>query len=543
MSMGMTTMGTGSTMSTSIERSLPGLGLRPLPALLLAMTLAAAAGCGSPAEERPRAAAESWSVTAWGERFEIFPEADALVAGRTALAHTHVTRLDGFEPLEEGTVEIVLAGPGGEQVFTADEPTRPGIFTVEITAGEAGEHELLFRVRDAGGAEEIRGGRVRVGTEDRPGGVLVAPAPRGAADGGEPLSFLKEEQWRSDFGTAWVRRGRLARSVSGLARLRPPAGGEATVTAPVDGVVQPSSGSAPWPFVGLKVARGTPLFRVVPLVAPDRSLPALEAEVTTLSTELETARSRLGRLRELLALEATSQREVDEARVRVETLEARSRAATRDLEAARSAREGGSSIHDLYLKAPFGGEVARVAATPGATVSAGEPLARVVRTDRVWIEVSVTPADAARLDSEGVRGVVLSDPELGPVRLEQGLRLVSVAPEVAPETGTVTVLLEAPRRGAPPLGTSVQAQILSAEVRDGIVVPSTALVDDGGVPVVYLQLAGESFVRQEVHLLERQGDRLLVDHLAPGQRLVTSGGDAVRRSSLMASGQAHGHVH
>jgi hypothetical protein len=61
--------------------------------------------------------------------------------------------------------------------------------------------------------------------------------------------------------------------------------------------------------------------------------------------------------------------------------------------------------------------------------------------------------------------------------------------------------------------------------------------------VVYLQLSGESFVRQEVHVQERQGELLLVEHLDPGQRLVTRGGDAIRRSSLMASGEAHGHVH
>ena len=93
------------------------------------------------------------------------------------------------------------------------------------------------------------------------------------------------------------------------------------------------------------------------------------------------------------------------------------------------------------------------------------------------------------------------------------------------------------------LGSTVAAQILSTEELSGVVVPASALVDDGGVTVAYLQLSGESFVRQEVTVLERQGDRVLVDHLVPGQRLVTRGGDAIRRSSLMSSGEAQGHVH
>lgn len=521
-------------MTTSTEPT-RGARVRSLALALVAVLF----GCASPVEEPPSAGGKSWSVTAWGERFEIFPEVDSLVSGQTATAHTHVTRLDGFEPLVEGDVAIVLSGPGGEQVFTADEPVRPGIFAVEITPERAGEFDLAFRVRDEAGVEEVRGGRVRVGDAESLGDLLVAPAPKSGSDGGEPLSFLKEQQWRSDFGTAWVRSGTLAGSVSGLATIRPPAGGEATITAPVDGVVQP----LPWPFLGLGVNRGQALFRISPLVASDRSLPVLEAELETLEAELEATRARLARLEELLTLDAVSRREVEETRVRVETLTARRSAAARDLEAARSAREGGASDNDLLLRAPFAGEVARVSATPGATVKVGDPLARLVGANAVWIEVEVPPAGARRLAAEGVSGVVLSEPEQAPIRLEEGVRSISIAPEVSPETGTVTVLLEAPRSKGPALGTTMEAQILSAEPRAGIVIPSSALVDDGGVAVVYLQLSGESFVRQEVSVLERQGDRILVDHLVPGQRLVTRGGDAIRRSSLMASGEVHGHVH
>lgn len=525
-------------MITTTDRA---LGWR---ALLVAVTAGIFAGCGAPAGEEPSAPAESWSVTVWGERFEVFPEVDPLVAGETAVAHTHVTRLEEFAPLVEGGVEIVFVGGGSEEVFAADEPVRPGIFSVEIEPSIPGEFDLIFRIRDAGGDEEIRGGRVRVGESASPGGLLVAPAPKGAGDGGEPVSFLKEQQWRSDFGTAWVRTGRLARGLSGVARVRPPAGGEITVTAPVAGVVQAPAAADSWPYVGRPIARGAGLFRLVPLVAPDRSLPALEADLATITTELETARARRARLEELLELEAVSRREVEEARDRAETLEARREAAARDLAAARASRESGATSDALLLKAPFRGEVARLLATPGATVGAGEPLARLVRTDVVWIEALLAPSDAAEIRAAGsVRGVVLTDPERAPRRLEEGVRLVSVAPEVSPETGTVTVLLEAPPAAGVALGTTLEAQILAAEELEGIVVPASALVDDGGVPVVYLQLSGESFARQEVHVSEHQGDLVLVERLLPGQRLVTRGGDAIRRSSLMASGEAQGHVH
>ncbi len=514
--------------------------------LLLAAAIAWA-GCTSPSAEAPPATAESWAVTSWGTHFEVFPEIEPLVAGEPAMAHTHVTQLDGFTPLTDGEVEIVLSGPSGEQVFSADQPLRPGIFAIEVKPrevdpGAPGDFELSFRIRGPEGSEELRGGKVHVGTAQQPGGLKVAPAPRGATDAGEPLPFLKEEQWRSDFATTWVRSGQLSRSVSGLARVRPPAGGEAAVTSPVDGVLRPTPGRT-WPFVGLTVDRGHSLFQVVPHVAVDRSLATLEGELRALAAELETARGRHSRLRELLALGATSQREVEEARVRVETLDARHSAAASDLADARSSRRGGVAGAGLNLRSPFAGEVARISISPGVTVTAGDPLARVVRTDAVWFEISLSSAAARQIAEEGVRGVVLSDPEHGSVRIEEGLRLVSVAPEMTPETGTVTVLLEAPPTTGLVLGMVLEARVLSNKQRQGLVIPASAVVDDGGVSVVYLQLSGESFIRQQVEVLERQGDRLLVDRLIPGQRLVSRGGDAIRRSSLMASGQAHGHVH
>lgn len=485
----------------------------------------------------------NWMITAWGSHFEVFPEIGALVVGKAADAYVHVTRLEGFEPLSEGSVHIVLSSDGGEEVFHSAAATRPGIFTLQITPDAAGDFDLAFRIDADGLQDEIRGGRVRVGSMERPGGIVVAPAPKGG-DGGEPMDFLKEEQWGSDFATSWVRRGELPVSVEGLVRVRPPAGGEALLSSPIDGIVR---ASGDWPYVGRRIARGGDLFRVVPRVAIARSLADLEAEAASLDIEATTHRQRLKRLEELLELEATSLLEVEEARHHLQILDARQAAAHRDLEGARSARQGGQQDQrqTFPLAAPFDGAVAEVSTTPGATVVAGEPLARLVRTDTVWLDVALSPVDAARLaSSPNIRGVVLAAPgRPAPVRLDTGLQLVSMAPEANPVTGTRSVLLESKSDDRLVLGTSLQGTVLLAETRPGIVVPASALVDDGGVSVVYLQLSGESFLRQEVQILERQGNQVLVEGLEPGQRLVQRGGNAIRRSSLMSSGGGHGHVH
>jgi multidrug efflux pump subunit AcrA (membrane-fusion protein) len=108
----------------------------------------------------------------------------------------------------------------------------------------------------------------------------------------------------------------------------------------------------------------------------------------------------------------------------------------------------------------------------------------------------------------------------------------------------VNVILQIDRSASDlPLGSAVEAEIVLPGERRGIVVPLAALLDDSGTTVAYVQTAGESFARREVRVLARLGNRALVEGLRPGERLVTVGAGAVRRSSLLSAGAPEGHVH
>jgi hypothetical protein len=115
---------------------------------------------------------------------------------------------------------------------------------------------------------------------------------------------------------------------------------------------------------------------------------------------------------------------------------------------------------------------------------------------------------------------------------------------VDPVTGTVALLLEVPRSVEQlTLGARLEAEVLIGETVRGSVIPASAIVDDAGVDVVYVQLEGESFDRREVEIRVRHGALSIVDGLLPGERLVTVGAAAIRRTELLASGSIEGHVH
>ena len=485
---------------------------------------------------------ESWAVTAWGEHFELFPEIDALVSNETAGAHVHVTVLDGFTPATEGSVTVVLENSAGVvERFSATEVIRPGIFSVEIRPDRPGERVLSFEVEVGGVRETIPGGTVLVGTSDQPGGLIAQALILPTVDGDETVGFLKEQQWRTGFATQWAEDGALRSSVTGTARVEPPSGGEVVLTAPVDGVV----GASSWPHTGQSVISGGVLLTLVSTANTERSLAELEATVREIEAYSGVADARVDRLEALLEREAVSRREVEQARAEATGLEARLGAAQAELEAAEVGRTGRKGVTGLKIRAPFVGRVAEVLVSPGSHVTAGTTLLRLIRERPVWIRTALTPEDAARL-TDRIAGLVLdtgasSDPLVLPAT---DLRLVAVAPEVDSRTGTVEALIEI-ERSVDELkpGLLATVQILLPGSIEGLVVPDSAVIDDAGVSVIYVQLDGETFARREVEVRYRQGELVLVDGVLPGERITTVGGGAIRRASLLASGSVEGHIH
>jgi len=502
-------------------------------ALLL---LLVALGCRreKSAHEAAHAEDEGWAVTAWGERYEVFPECDPLIAGAAATCNAHVTVLEGFKPLVSGAVSVVLRGAGPEQVFRQDHAKRDGIFAVELRPATEGPFDLLFRIEGPAGMEEIPGGRVQVGSAASPGGWAGERAPAPA----DAVPFLKEQQWKTGFATAPVAEGSLDESVSGPGRVTPAAGGEVALTATFDATVA----SRPWPYAGLDVKKGAVVFRLQPRVG-GRSLPELRAESESLEAETATARRRVERLTELLRSEATSAAELERAQASLAGLEARLRSAR---QGAGGGREGGATAGDGFaVAAPWAGRVAAVSVTPGQTVTAGAPLGRLVKLRPLWIVLALRPEDAAKV-REAPSGLLLRRPgSAETLRLDgKEVRVVSRSPEIDPRTASIDLIVEIDRSAADlAIGSGVEADLLLGGAKRGIVIPTSALVDDAGVLVAYVQLEGESFARREVKVLARQGDRALVEGLRPGERLVITGGGAIRRAALLSSGAPEGHVH
>jgi hypothetical protein len=122
---------------------------------------------------------DGWSVTAWGERYEVFAETGPLVAGAAATSGAHVTELSGFAPLKEGVVTLIMRSPAGaDEAFRQDRPRRDGIFPVEVKPRAEGTFDLVFRVESPAGREDVAAGSVRSGRPPRPADASARKARR-----------------------------------------------------------------------------------------------------------------------------------------------------------------------------------------------------------------------------------------------------------------------------------------------------------------------------------------------------------------------------
>jgi len=124
-------------------------------------------------------------------------------------------------------------------------------------------------------------------------------------------------------------------------------------------------------------------------------------------------------------------------------------------------------------------------------------------------------------------------------------RLVSVSRLIDPESRTLSVTYEvdnSDRRLA--VGQALPVRLFLSRVSNALAVPEGAVIDDGGRPVVFVQLEGESFARRPVRLGARaSGYVQVLDGVQASERVVTRGAYLIRLAALSPTIPAHGHVH
>ncbi len=480
----------------------------------LALALLASCRDASPPTENTHPAEQSFSITKWTDHTELFVEFSPLVVGKETPLAVHLTDLDTFQPVSADMLTTDLESRDDQRLIVRTEaPVVPGIYRPVLKPDKPGTYRLIFRRSHAETREvhdTVIAGEVQI----------AATAEQVQSKTGElahkGITFLKEQQWRIEFATEPV----IAKELAATLKLNQ------------------------------KVEPGEPLARILPLHPAATNRAELESAVKTAQSELQAAQQELARVQDLYKDRIVPKRRLEQAQKEVAVLQAhltaaRSQLSLLDTNQTLDSQTLTATLEKFFLRSPIAGTVVTTHMTPGALVEAGQALFTIMDLERVWIEGRLFEQDLSQV--QHVEQAQFTSPALAePLALTApAARLVTIGSVLDPANRSVPLILAVENPGERlKIGMHGQLTVPTGKTVRDIAIPLSAVVDDKGIPIAFVQAEGETFERRELTLgIQSDGYVQVKAGLTVGERVVTKGAYRVHLVSLSSEIPAHGHAH
>lgn len=326
-----------------------------------------------------------------------------------------------------------------------------------------------------------------------------------------------------------------------------PQGAALVVSAPFTGTLEAPIQNKSSPKPGDIVTAKQPIFKLQPLVTPEResltpaervryaeSRNAIEIARIDAANQLsqalvqqEATKIALDRAERLFASGAGTARAVDDAK-------AQGQLAEKALEAAQSRNkllselnldsEASNALPPILIEAPHSGMIRMLSVAPGETVAAAAPLFEVIKFDPIWVRVPVYAGDADELQ-EAASAIIrsLAEKFTSPGLIAQK---VAAPPSAVPLSTTVDLYFELPNpKGTYRPGERITAELLRKGETKSLVVPWSAIMHDiHGGTWLYEQTAERTYVRRRVQVQFVSGaSAVLKEGPQAGTKVVTAG--------------------
>lgn len=284
---------------------------------------------------------------------------------------------------------------------------------------------------------------------------------------------------------------------------------------------------------GSNVRAGQALYQIDPAIYR-ASLDSANAALAQAQANATSAKLKADRYRELVAINAVSKQDNDDA-------QAAAQSAAANVQAQRAAvQQARINLDYTQVHAPISGRIGKSSVTPGALVTANQAtaLATVQNLDTIYVDVTQSAADLLKLRAAMAKGSV-GAPTSAQVRLilEDG-SLYPIAgrlafSDITVDEGTGAIGLRAvfPNpNGALLPGLYVRARLEQGVATSGILVSQAAVSRDakGSATVYVVDSAGKAQLRP-IAVSRTVGDKWLVTGgLKAGERVIVEGLQNVR---------------
>jgi RND family efflux transporter MFP subunit len=464
----------------------------------------------------------STSVMLWTDKMELFMEYPIPVAGEPLKFIIHLTTLDDFKPVTEGTVILRFTSANNEAVeFKAGKLLREGIFTPEETIPTPGNYSFTIDYVGNETSDSFDIGQVEVYSSK-----ADIPAQPESEDSG--ISYLKEQQWKTDFETRLAENRKVRSSVVAAGEIIPKLQSYAEIVSPVDGIIDVSR-NRNMVIPGNEVVKGQAVTVLTPPLDVSNSW-------TDMKLAYQNSKNEFERAERLLAREAISRREYEKIKNDYLTRKA-------GYESISGAYGQGSS-ESFDLRTPITGIINEVFIVPGQKVTAGQKIMSVIDSSEVWLRANMYEKDYYKIGTPNGASFRISGMDSPVLIDEDDFKLVSEGNVIDAWNRTIPFIFEIENpNGILKIGQIFQVDLYTSEEKDAVTIPESAIYDDDGQNVVFIHKEGETFEKRSIEA----GDRYLGfvevrSGLNEGERVVTKGVYQVKLASNTASiGHPHAH--
>ena len=196
------------------------------------------------------------------------------------------------------------------------------------------------------------------------------------------------------------------------------------------------------------------------------------------------------------------------------------------------------------IKSPINGYVLETLVSNGDYVNAGDPIAKVVRNNKMMLVADVplryqnklSLVKSATFVTEGSEEVFHTDSLEG--------KKLPCSTGVSTSNAFITLRWEMNRTAGLWSGSFAKIYLHAETVTDAISIPVSALTDEGGTYYVYVKLDNSHYKKTRVKTGATDGRRIqIVEGLHAGNNVVTEGVMCVRQAGMSNIIGGHGHSH
>ncbi|MBU4502192.1 MAG: efflux RND transporter periplasmic adaptor subunit, partial [Nanoarchaeota archaeon] len=381
---------------------------------------------------------------------------------------------------------------------------REGIFTPIATFELTGKYNFIIDYKSKDVVESFDIGEIVVYQSQN-----EIPVEEETEDGG--ISFLKEQQWKTEFGTEAARNLKIHSAIIAMGEVLPRQQSYVEIISPTDGVLNVQHNKN-------MVNPGTLMKKGQQALVLTPPLNATNSWIEWV-LEYERSKSEFDRAEKLLKKQSISVSDYEKIKYNYLIQKTKYRAF---LTEENTEKEISFDLekNTLKINAPIDGIVTEIMVYPGQKVTAGQKLMTIIDPYLVWIKVNLFEKDYYKIDK--LQGLSLILPGLDSLIVldRKSLNVLNMGNIIDSQTRSIPILIEIKNSaGILKIGQVLQAELYTTEQKEELCVPKYAVYDDDGNIITEGDESNVTWDKQFYDFrLRYAGNKTIIEYLSNGYR-------------------------